>query len=155
MCLIPCGMFACTGRRYPITLDLEYRLRDGDRVLSVGTGRLKTISTSRLAFESASGLPGGVLVELVVSWPVRRPDCGIKLCIVGRTVGMRGNVTKVVILRLTFCARADGWNDEFFQNVHTFYNRVASPVKLSNGDAHKHASTTRALGKTPTTVRDR
>ena len=89
-------------RSYPIITPLEYRLRERDLVLNVGHGRTKTISTSSLSFESENGLPVGMLVELEITWPARGEKAGIKLCVLGRTVELEGNVTKVDILRHEF-----------------------------------------------------
>ena len=90
-------------RSYPIIAHLEYRLREGPRVLGVGRGCTKTISTSRVSLESDTGLPVGVLIDLDVAWPARPLKIAtVKLCIVGRTVAVRGNLTRVVILRHEF-----------------------------------------------------
>jgi hypothetical protein len=56
-------------RRYPIELDLEFRIMDGDRVVSTGAGRTGNISSGGVLFHGADGVPSGPHVELAVRWP--------------------------------------------------------------------------------------
>ena len=92
-----------TDGTYPIGADVEYRLLERQRVVSAGTGRTKTISSSCVVFESERTLPVGLLVELAVTWPVRLDNrVGLKLKILGRTVRVAGNCTAVDILRHEF-----------------------------------------------------
>jgi hypothetical protein len=52
---------------------------EGDRVIGTGTGRTRTISRTRLWFESENRLPIGMLVELAVAWPARLDNRVLKL----------------------------------------------------------------------------
>ena len=92
---------------YPIGTHVEYRLMQRDRVLATGTGRTKTISSSRVVFESERGLPLGMLVELAVTWPVQVENgVGLTLQILGRTVHVMDKCTVVDILRHEFRTQA-------------------------------------------------
>ena len=59
---------------------------EGDRVIGTGTGRIRTISRTRLWFESENRLPIGMLVELAVAWPARLDNRVLKLITLGRTI---------------------------------------------------------------------
>ena len=92
---------------YPICLDLLYRLLQGDRVVTSGTGRTTHVSSSRVLFTSERGLPAGELIELAVTWPVRLGSkVGLNLYLVGRTVGTEDNHTVVDISHYEFRTRA-------------------------------------------------
>jgi PilZ domain len=56
-------------RRYPLELDLEFKIIDGDQVVSTGTGRTGNISSGGLLFYTAEGVLSGPQVELAVRWP--------------------------------------------------------------------------------------
>jgi hypothetical protein len=56
-------------RRYPIELDLEFRIVDDDKVVSTGTGKTGNMSSGGVLFYPAEGVPSGPHVELSVRWP--------------------------------------------------------------------------------------
>jgi hypothetical protein len=56
-------------RRYPIELDLEFRIIDEDKVVSTGVGKTGNISSGGVLFHAAEGVPNGPHVELAVRWP--------------------------------------------------------------------------------------
>jgi hypothetical protein len=56
-------------RRYPIELDLEFRICDGDKVVSRGAGKTGNISSGGVLFHAADGALNGPNVELSVRWP--------------------------------------------------------------------------------------
>ena len=56
-------------RRYPLELDLEFRIVDGDRVVSTGAGRTGNISSGGVLFHAEDDVPNGPNVELAVRWP--------------------------------------------------------------------------------------
>ena len=56
-------------RRYPLELDLEFRIIDGDRVVSTGAGRTGNISSGGVLFHPQEDVPCGPHVELSVHWP--------------------------------------------------------------------------------------
>jgi hypothetical protein len=56
-------------RRYPLKLDLEFKIMDGDKVLSSGAGKTENLSSGGVLFHPAGSVPGGSQVELLVRWP--------------------------------------------------------------------------------------
>ena len=56
-------------RRYPLELDLEFRIINGDDVVSTGAGKTENISSGGVLFSAADGMPSGSKVELAVRWP--------------------------------------------------------------------------------------
>lgn len=56
-------------RRYPLELDLEFRIMDGDDVVSTGAGKTGNISSGGVLFYAAEDVPSGPHVELAVHWP--------------------------------------------------------------------------------------
>ena len=59
-----------SDRRYPIQLDLRWKLVRRKRVLETGTGSTLDFSRGGIQFESTRPLPTGLTVELAISWPV-------------------------------------------------------------------------------------
>jgi len=57
--------------RYPIRIDLEYRLLKGSRVLKAGRGRTVNFSSSGILFESEESLPPAMRIHLSIAWPAR------------------------------------------------------------------------------------
>jgi hypothetical protein len=79
--------------RYPITLDLKYKLLKGRRVEHLGCGRTLNISSGGVLFEANDTLEGkdisntNGLVELVMDWPLLlQKVCALKLVVRGRIV---------------------------------------------------------------------
>src|SRR5258708_15941816 len=94
-------------RRYPIRVNLKYRLLGGNRAVKTGTGQTVNLSSSGVLFESDDAVAPSMLVELAVPWPVRLNDkVGLTLCIVGRTVRVERNCTALEFLRHEFRTRA-------------------------------------------------
>lgn len=56
-------------RRYPLELDLEFRIIDGDRVVAAGAGKTGNISSGGVLFHAADEVLAGGHVELAVRWP--------------------------------------------------------------------------------------
>jgi len=74
-------------RRYPLELDLEFRIVDGDRVLSTGAGKTENISSGGVLFRAAEGVPNGPHVKLAVRWPAVPGNApSLELCIFGHLV---------------------------------------------------------------------
>jgi len=57
-------------RRYPILLNLRWKLIHRKRVLDAGEGSTLDLSSAGVRFESGKTLPVGLNVELAISWPV-------------------------------------------------------------------------------------
>jgi hypothetical protein len=56
-------------RRYPVELDLEFRIVEDDKVVSTGTGKTGNMSSGGVLFFAPEGVPSGPNVELAVRWP--------------------------------------------------------------------------------------
>jgi hypothetical protein len=84
--------------RYPITLELQYKLLDKGRVERVGVGRTINISSNGVLFETDRSLPPGGSVELAMKWPfLLRGICGMKLVVRGRIVRCHANTTATAV----------------------------------------------------------
>ena len=74
-------------RRYPLELDLEFRITDGDKVVSTGAGRTGNMSSGGVLFHAGDDVPHGSNVELSVRWPAVLGDMPfLELHISGRLV---------------------------------------------------------------------
>ena len=84
--------------RYPITLELQYKVLDRGRVERVGIGRTVNISSNGVLFETDQSLPTGGTVELAMKWPfLLRGICGMKLVVRGRIVRSHANTTTTAV----------------------------------------------------------
>jgi len=73
--------------RYPITLDVEYRLINRGRIERLGSGRTLNISSGGVLMEVFDKVPSGGLIELLVNWPfLLEGVCPLKLVMRGRIV---------------------------------------------------------------------
>ena len=85
--------------RYPIALDVQYKLLRGGRVDQVGSGKTLNISSGGVLFETDQTLPAGGTVELAIKWPyLLREVCSLKLVMRGRVV-RRDTRTKATAVR--------------------------------------------------------
>ncbi len=74
-------------RRYPIALEVQYKLMKHRRVERLGSGRTLNISSGGLLFEADDLLPTNGPIELALNWPfLLHGSCGLKLVIRGRIV---------------------------------------------------------------------
>ena len=74
-------------RRYPIMLDLRWRLMHRKRVLDAGAGSTLDLSSGGVRFESGRTLPLGLNVELAITWPVLLHNVApMQLVVQGRIV---------------------------------------------------------------------
>jgi hypothetical protein len=73
--------------RYPITLELQYKLLHKGRVEHLGVGRTLNISSGGVLFEADGLLPPTGPIELALSWPfLLEGICNLKLVMRGRIV---------------------------------------------------------------------
>lgn len=76
-----------TKRRYPINLDVQYKLLKHRRVEYLGSGRTLNISSGGVLFETDGLMPAGGPIELALNWPfLLHGYCNLKLVIRGRIV---------------------------------------------------------------------
>jgi PilZ domain len=74
-------------QRYPIALNVEYKLLIKGRVERLGSGRTTNISSGGIFFEADDPLPTRGRVELAMDWPfLLEGVCALKLVMRGRIV---------------------------------------------------------------------
>jgi hypothetical protein len=73
--------------RYPITLQVRYKLLRNGRVCESGFGRTVNISSRGVLFETEKELPRKGRIDLSLNWPfLHQGSCGLKLVMSGRIV---------------------------------------------------------------------
>jgi len=83
-------------RRYPIVLDIEYKLLNKGRVEQTGSGRTVDLSSGGACFACDGELPLEGLIELVVKWPfLLEGVCPLTLVMRGRIVRRDGQRTAI------------------------------------------------------------
>lgn len=93
-------------RRYPINVEVEYKLIDGHRVLKTGSGLTLNLSSGGVLFACEDALPIGAAIRLTLTWPVLLNErAGLNLCVNGRIVRSFGKYTAVEILSHEFRTR--------------------------------------------------
>lgn len=96
-------------QRYPIELDLRYKLIHGRQVLNVGVGKTHDISTKGVFFSADQALPSGLDVELSMDWPLRLGGlCPLQLKIAGKVLRSGELGTAVQITHYEFRTRGVG-----------------------------------------------
>ncbi len=74
-------------QRYPIELEVEYRLLAKGHSELVGSGKTRNISSGGVLFEALGSHPAPGPIELMVSWPfLLEGVCPLKLVMKGRIV---------------------------------------------------------------------
>ena len=74
-------------RRYPIHLDVQYKLLKHRRVEHLGSGRTLNISSGGVLIETDGLMPASGPIELALNWPfLLHGSCNLKLVIRGRIV---------------------------------------------------------------------
>ncbi len=107
-------------RRYPLELDLEFRIIDGDKVVSTGAGKTGNISSGGVLFYAAEGVPNGPHVELTVRWPAVLGNAPfLELRIFGRLVRNDSQGLAIRMSRYHFEKLGDprGAFEELFTNA--------------------------------------
>jgi hypothetical protein len=88
--------------RYPITLELQYKLLNKGRVEHLGIGKTLNISSGGVLFETDERLPSGGPIELSMSWPfLLEGVCNLKLVMRGRIVRYDAN-SKVIAVKAEY-----------------------------------------------------
>ena len=73
--------------RYPIALDVEYRLISRGRIERLGSGKTLNISSGGVLIEVTDPMPSGGPIELLLNWPfLLEGVCPLKLVMRGRIV---------------------------------------------------------------------
>jgi len=74
-------------QRYPIILNVEFKLLIKGRVERLGSGRTRNISSGGIFFEVNEALPAQGKIELAMDWPfLLEGVCALKLVMRGRIV---------------------------------------------------------------------
>lgn len=89
--------------RFPVHLDLEYRLIKSGPLRVSGRGRSIDISSKGIAFSTETLLKPGTLIELLVNWP-GGPRAGSppRLALMGHVVRSRGRMAVCAISKFEF-----------------------------------------------------
>ena len=75
-----------SSQRYPIELEVEYRLLGKGRT-QVGSGKTRNISSSGVLFQAHDAPAAGSSIELMLSWPfLLEGVCPLRLVMRGRIV---------------------------------------------------------------------
>ncbi len=90
-------------RRYPIELDLKYKVLEGDAVISRGSGKTCDLSSRGLSFRADTSLRAGMLVKLNIDWPFLMQDaCPVALVVMGHVVRAQSGAAGVRIMTHEF-----------------------------------------------------
>jgi hypothetical protein len=90
-------------RRYPIRLELRYKLIRRRRILETGSGSTVNLSSGGTLFETAQPLPPGLDIEVSMAWPVLLNNVTpLRLVFYGRIVRSERNRTGVRALQHEF-----------------------------------------------------
>ncbi len=85
-----------TRQRYPIELEMEYRLLSKGRAEHSVTGKTRNISSGGVFFEALGTPPAGSSIEVMLSWPfLLEGICPLRLVMRGRVV--RSDVRGIAI----------------------------------------------------------
>ena len=92
-----------TKQRFPLNLDLRFKVIYRGKALAAGTGRTVDICSGGLAFTHDAPLKPGSTVELAVSWPAMLDGvCAMQLNLSGRALRSDGKVTVCQIGKYEF-----------------------------------------------------
>ena len=90
-------------RRYAISLDVQYKLRNPGQVATFGTGKTFNISSGGIFFQTSASLPSCGGIELLMKWPFFLDGgCPLNLVVQGRIVRSDANGIAVQALRHEF-----------------------------------------------------
>jgi len=89
--------------RYPVGVELFYKLTRNGTILDQGSGRTVDFSGAGLLFQSDRKLPTGIELELLIDWPVRLDGATVlHAAVSGRVVRSTAEGTAVTIRRFRF-----------------------------------------------------
>ena len=95
------------ARRYPMVVDVEYRITDGWGQVKTGRGTTIDLSRSSVFFSPENPVLAGAQIELSIPWPARLDGTvALSLQVIGRTVHVRGTCVAVKIARYSFRTRS-------------------------------------------------
>jgi hypothetical protein len=89
--------------RYPVGVDVFYKLTRDGTILEQGAGRTVDFSGTGLLFQPDRNLPSGVDLELLIDWPVRIDgETVLHAAIFGKVIRSSAEGTAVTIRRFRF-----------------------------------------------------
>ena len=90
-------------RRYPVALQMEYKVMEGGEVIGTGAGKTENISSGGVLFQPEGLMAEGPTVELSIRWPALPGDepC-MDLRVSGRVLRSDANGTAVQMCRHHF-----------------------------------------------------
>jgi hypothetical protein len=90
-------------RRYPVALELEYKVMEGGEVTGTGAGRTGNIGSGGVFFQTEDKLAEGPNVELSIRWPsVPGGEPSIELRMSGRVLRSDTRGTALQMCRYHF-----------------------------------------------------
>jgi hypothetical protein len=90
-------------RRYPVALELEYKVMEGGEVVCTGAGTTGNISSGGVLFLTEGTVASGPAVELSIRWPaVSAGEPSMELRLSGRIVRSDANGTALQTCRYHF-----------------------------------------------------
>jgi hypothetical protein len=102
-----------SDQRYPIALQLQYKLIGKSQIQRLGFGRTVNISSHGVLFELDDVAPASGQMELALNWPFMLEDsCGLKLVIRGnilrteeKIIALKAEFHEFRTARRSFCER--------------------------------------------------
>jgi hypothetical protein len=89
--------------RYPITLDVQYKLLATHSGEQIGIGKTVNVSSGGVLFEATDSLPARSPIELFIDWPLLKEGAhALKLVIYGRVIRSDGQLAAVRVNRHEF-----------------------------------------------------
>jgi hypothetical protein len=85
-------------RRFPIILDVQYELLNGNPITRFGSGRTVNISSGGVFFETEGDLPIGGPIELIMDWPLKDVQ-NLKMIMQGNIIRRDATGTAVKVTR--------------------------------------------------------
>jgi len=90
-------------QRYPITLDVEYKVPGGNDVRLMGFGRTVNISSRGVLLEISDRLPNRCPIQVSINWPFfLGGSIPLKLLLYGEIVRVAGNTIAAKVTGHTF-----------------------------------------------------
>ena len=95
-----------SDRRYPVQLDLRYKVLRGSKCIQEGIGRTSECSSAEVSFTADQRLTPGTEMQLSLDWPIPLDGiCPLQLVISGRITRSRDEGTTLKIVRHEFRTR--------------------------------------------------
>ena len=96
-------------KRYPMNLQVEYKMVKNYLVVGTGNGTTVDMSSSGISFQTGTPLKVGNYLELAANWPVLLDgSCPLKLVVFGKVVRSDERITALAIDRHEFRTRKAG-----------------------------------------------